>query len=677
MKILRPIIIPLLAVVVLACSADWLWAGVVEETAYLRGGSWRGPGNYLSWIKILACWLTFIAWIRSTSWVNRDVQEVRLDWRIWNPIVVGSFLVAMLLVWVLPWFWLDLPLLVAAYVGPLATYIVLRNRRVSSELRVLTPAHLRYWFATCLKGVGVKVAAEKGDPNVSGVPVNVFSRFADDPMLNAAKLLAARQSGGLPAARKILCDGLSARASAILLDYVSTAVVVRYLIDGVWLPQKTLERESADPAMQALKLLCGLNPQDRRGRQEGKFGVEYSVFRGEVLAKIDRAEEAFRQQRAAELTRKLADDRLSRAKLEKQVVDAVEKEAREKFATPVGIWTPIDQERLPKLPGIDQPTNLFAALEPLKCPATLATQGTPNGERVVVRFEVKTARLTTLDDLGMRAKMQEQFKQLLDRPKGFVLLSAPPGGGLRTTMRVTLQSIDRFMRECITVEDEAQRCEEVENVALTTYQGAAQQTPATVLPTVFRLEPQVVVVRELVDSQTVRAICAEVAAKQRLVIGGARARDCAEALARVMKIDAPVPELAKQISAVLCQRLLRRLCDKCKVAYSPSTELLSQWGIPEGRVRTVFRPRQPKPTDEGPQDVCRECGGSGYKGQAAIFELLVMDESLRKLLAQMPKLEVFRAAARKAGMKTLQEEGVLLVARGITSLPELVRVLKG
>ncbi len=292
---LRPLAILLLAALVSALSADRLWAGIVEETAFLRNaGNWRGPGDYLSWIKILVCWLVFITWVRSTAWVNNDVQEEKLDWRIWNPVVVGSFLAAMLLVWVVPWFWLDLPLLAAAYVGPLAAYIVLRNRRVSNEKRVLTPEHLRYWFAMRLRGVGLKVAAEKGDPNVTGVPINVFARVADDPTLNAAKLLAAKQSNGLPAARKILCEGLAARASAILLDYVPSAVVVRYLVDGVWLPQKNLERETADPAIQALKLLCGLNVADRRSRQEGKFGVEYPVFRAEVLAKIDRAEEVFR-----------------------------------------------------------------------------------------------------------------------------------------------------------------------------------------------------------------------------------------------------------------------------------------------------------------------------------------------------------------------------------------------
>ena len=105
--------------------------------------------------------------------------------------------------------------------------------------------------------------------------------------------------------------------------------------------------------------------------------------------------------------------------------------------------------------------------------------------------------------------------------------------------------------------------------------------------------------------------------------------------------------------------------------------MLQQLGIPAGRVRAFFRPPQPKPTDTARKETCRECGGTGYLGQTALFEILLPDNALRKTLAAAPKLDVLRQAARKAGMKNFQEEGVLMVARGVTSLQELMRVLKG
>jgi len=175
----------------------------------------------------------------------------------------------------------------------------------------------------------------------------------------------------------------------------------------------------------------------------------------------------------------------------------------------------------------------------------------------------------------------------------------------------------------------------------------------------------------------VAALCKELTTTERLVIGTVRARDAAEALLRVLVLGVPPADFARQASAVLCQRLLRKLCDKCKEAYAPPPQVLQQLGIPEGRVRAFFRPPQPKPTDTARKETCRECGGAGYLGQTALFEILVLDDALRKALAAGPKLDVLRQAARKAGMKSFQEEGVLMVARGVTSLQELMRVLKG
>ena len=116
----------------------------------------------------------------------------------------------------------------------------------------------------------------------------------------------------------------------------------------------------SDPALEALKILCGLSAQERRNRQEGLFGVEYNVFRHDVFARVDRAEEEFRSRTTMEMTKKLASEELSPAQLQSQVAAAVEERAREKFACPVGVWTPIDKERLPKLPGIDPPNPMTA-----------------------------------------------------------------------------------------------------------------------------------------------------------------------------------------------------------------------------------------------------------------------------------------------------------------------------
>ncbi len=264
----------------------------------------------------------------------------------------------------------------------------------------------------------------------------------------------------------------------MVLDYAPTTVAIRYLVDGVWMPQEPLEREGADPALDALKELCGLNSKERRAKQSGKFGVEYSVLRKDVFTKMDKAEAAYREQATMELTRRMASEELQPPQLQVAVAKAVEEQARKRFASPIGGWTPIDKDKLPVLPGIDA-LHPITSLESVKTPATLTCQGTQTGERVIIEFEVKGIHLNTLDELGMRAKMQEQFKEVLNRKKAVVILSAMPAGGLRTTTKVVLQGLDRFIREFAAVEDEGNRYDEVENIPVTTYNRAAGQTPPT------------------------------------------------------------------------------------------------------------------------------------------------------------------------------------------------------
>ncbi|MBN2218452.1 MAG: Flp pilus assembly complex ATPase component TadA [Pirellulales bacterium] len=546
----------------------------------------RGSGHYLSWIKILIGWLLFLLWVYTTDWVSTDCQDNRLQYIRWNPIVFGTFIGFYFLMWLLPWFWLGFPLLVVAYVAPLTTYIIYRNQQVTAEKRVLTRAHLRYWFAMRLNKLGAKMEAEKKPDWEKGPPIRFDAAGGPSEREDRVHLLAARQTEGFNGARKTMAETMLRRASAVMLEYSQQSVAVRYMIDGVWHNDEPQEREILDPVLETLKIICGLNPQERQARQEGVFLINYD--------------------------------------------------------------------------NVDYK-------------AALTSQGTQTGERVVIQLESEKVQFKTLDDLGMRPKMQEQLLQLLNGKQGFVLFSAMPATGLRSTTKIVLQKTDRFTREFMAVEDEANPYEPVENIPVSTFalgEGVPENKQLErVLIRLFRMEPDVIVMRDLVNGEAVSMLC-DRAVEGRLVIGTIRAKDCAEALLRVLALKVPPKSFAKSITAVLNQRLVRRLCASCREAYAPTPQLLQQLGIPPGRIQAFYRPPQE------PEEVCPDCGGIGYKGRIALYELMIVDDAIRKLIATGAKTDQIRQAARAAGMQNFQAEGLLLVAKGMTSLQELMRVLK-
>lgn len=261
-KACRILLAVLVFVLVVAGGAGGVLAAEGTWGPVLLTKDFRGPGFYLSVIKMAACWLLFLAWVKTTDWVSSDCQELKkLDYQQWNPIVFGAFFAAFVLVWLIPTFWIGFPLLVIAYVAPLITYIVRRNALVSNDQRMLTPEHLRFLFATNVGKVGVKVAAVKAAPEEAGSPVKLVAEGGPDVPTNQTWLLAAKQSPGMLAAREVIADALAGRASAIVLDYGQQAAAMRTMIDGVWVARPPRPRETADPALQTLKLLCGLDPR--------------------------------------------------------------------------------------------------------------------------------------------------------------------------------------------------------------------------------------------------------------------------------------------------------------------------------------------------------------------------------------------------------------------------------
>lgn len=302
---------------------------------------------------------------------------------------------------------------------------------------------------------------------------------------------------------------------------------------------------------------------------------------------------------------------------------------------------------------------------------TLVTQGVKTGERVILMRAGKKQDFNTYAELGMREGLQEKWGELMALDQGLLLVSTMPGGGLTTALDVSLKETDRLMRDFAAIEDVHNPENEIQNVTVTTYDSQAGEAPATILPRLIRNYPDVYICRDMVNVESAEILFGEVK-DEKFVVTTVRAREAAEALLRMLQMKVSAKDFAAVVKAVLYQRLIRLLCPDCKVGYTPPPEVLRKLGIPAGKVEQLYRP----PKGEEIEKPCPACQGLGYRGRTAVFELLLVTDQMKEILVKQPKLELLKKAARASRQRSLQEEGVLLVAKGETSLPELMRVLK-
>jgi len=555
---------------------------------------YRGPGGYYNLFKLGTFWLIFLCWVATTDWVSRDarklVRKYPISYVFWNPIMFGPFLATMILCWFIPFFWLDLILLLAAYLTPLTIYILKRNNLVSPHERVLTKEHLRFVTATVLSKFGVKMEAETLSTHEKGSELRVEARAGKDDAENTVLMAHAQEEEGLVELRQLLCESLETRATAVAISSSAASTSVRVMIDGVWQSRPPMKPEEGGPIVLALKALCGLRPAERN------------------------VERPF----ACKLKNKTHE-------------------------------------------------------------ATMTSKAAGAGEQILIQFEFDEIPLKTLDDIGVRPKLQETLGEHLKAKKGLVFFSTIPGGGLRTTTHAAIMSCDRLMREFVAVEAPDKSYEAIENVPVRTYDTAQGESPRELLPKLFREDAQVLVIRDLPDAETVAMMNEEMQEENRLFISTMRSRDSVETVARMLQLGVPSKTLAEMLTCVVNQRLIRTLCDKCKEGYAPGEQLLKQLNLPAGRVKAFYRPPTSERTSDGKKrEICEKCRGVGYYGRTGIFEVLVVGDTVRKvLMSANPSLDLLRKAARKDGMLSLQEEAVMMVARGQTSLQEVKRCLQG
>ena len=297
----------------------------------------------------------------------------------------------------------------------------------------------------------------------------------------------------------------------------------------------------------------------------------------------------------------------------------------------------------------------------------VATQGTRFGEKMVMRILDQGNSVTSLAQLGMRKQVQERLAKVISQPHGLFLASGPTGAGKSTTLYSALHEIDAMQTNIITVEDPIEY--KMANVTQIEINKKSGQSFATALRSILRQDPDVVMIGEIRDNETAGIAC-QAANTGHMVFSTVHANDTFSALFRMLELGVETYVVADSVSAIVGQRLARRLCPDCKLPYKPNPESLKAANISTTKIENFFKP----PTDR--ELDCTTCGNLGYKGRVGVYEFLEVNDRIRDLVREKAPMNTMKAEARKNGMLSMKEEGLRLVVSGLTSIDELLRVVK-
>ncbi|MCB0872986.1 MAG: Flp pilus assembly complex ATPase component TadA [Thermoleophilia bacterium] len=297
----------------------------------------------------------------------------------------------------------------------------------------------------------------------------------------------------------------------------------------------------------------------------------------------------------------------------------------------------------------------------------VATLPTVYGEKIVIRVLDRRNVVMDLRDLGFAPDVLQRFTDSYRRTHGAVLVTGPTGSGKSTTLYGTLHQLNSPDRNIITVEDPVEyRLQGINQVQVNPKAGL---TFAAGLRSILRCDPDVVMIGEVRDRETAK-IAVESALTGHLVLATLHTNDAAGALSRLTEMGVDPFLSASAVSGILAQRLARRLCEACREPTMVPTSVLAD-RVDEDRLPQGLPDRMQVYRPGG----CGRCGGSGYRGRTGIYEMLVVDENIQRLIIEGASTEAITKAAQKDGMRTLAEDGLLKVMRGETSLEELARAV--
>ncbi len=286
---------------------------------------------------------------------------------------------------------------------------------------------------------------------------------------------------------------------------------------------------------------------------------------------------------------------------------------------------------------------------------------TSHGERVVLRLLEKENRLLNLSEMGLSPERLAIVQQLIQLSHGIILVTGPTGSGKTTTLYAALSQINSPDKNIITVEDPVEY--QLQGIGQMQVNPKINLTFATGLRSILRQDPDVIMIGEIRDRETAE-IAIHASLTGHLVFSTLHTNDAASAATRLIDMGIEPFLVASSVVAVLAQRLVRMVCGACKKPYQPSPEELLKLGL---------APTVPPPTfyrGEG----CPACSLTGYRGRSGIFELLLMDDEIRRLIGAKADAAAIKQQAIAKGMVTLKEEGAAKVLQGATTSEEVMRI---
>lgn len=309
-----------------------------------------------------------------------------------------------------------------------------------------------------------------------------------------------------------------------------------------------------------------------------------------------------------------------------------------------------------------QDGRIRVRLESRELDLRVSTVPTMFGESVVLRLLDRGGRPVALEELGMPPGILECMSALSRRPHGMILVTGPTGSGKTTTLYAALQCRDALAEKIITVEEPVEY--QLAGITQVPVHGQAGITFSSALRSILRQDPDVIMIGEMRDRETAE-IAVQAAMTGHLVVATLHTNDAITAIPRLLDLGVPDYLVAATVDGILAQRLVRKICDDCRVPYEPP---------PESVALLASRPVGKRRFSRGAG--CAKCRGTGYRGRMGLFELLLISDDVKDAIARRAPRSEMRQIATAAGMRTLRTDGWAKIENGLTTVEEVLRVVQ-